>query len=164
MFALALCAQGDESRFVVDRWGVQDGLPTLTIKALLQTRDGYLWISTAAGLTRFDGLQFQTYDRSNTPEMIGDEFSAYGLWEDREGSVWAGTLNAGALRYREGKFERWDKSRGLPSDTIYRIDGDEEGGVWIYTSEGSVRWKNGVLDRRVPRVGKLEELIRILGG
>ncbi len=163
IFTLALCAHGEESRFVVDSWGVQDGLPTLTIKALLQTRDGYLWISTAAGLTRFDGLQFQTYDRSNTPEMIGDEFSAYGLWEDREGSVWAGTMNAGLVRYRDGKFERWDKSRGLPSDTIYRIDGDEEGGVWIYTSQGSVRWKNGVLDRREPRVGKLEELSRMLG-
>lgn len=163
MFALALCVHGEESRFVVDRWGVEDGLPTLTIKALLQTRDGYLWISTAAGLARFDGLQFQTYDKSNTPEMVGEEFAAYGLWEDREGGVWAGTMNAGLVRYWQGKFERWDKRRGLPSDTINRIDGDEEGGVRIYTSEGSVRWKNGVLDRRVPRVGKQQELARILG-
>jgi ligand-binding sensor domain-containing protein len=36
-------------------WTTENGLPQNSIQALLQTRDGYLWMSTLDGLVRFDG-------------------------------------------------------------------------------------------------------------
>ena len=43
-----------------------DGLPINTITALVQTRDGYLWLGTNDGVARFDGVRFTVYNAGNT--------------------------------------------------------------------------------------------------
>jgi len=66
----------------VTRYTTEQGLPQNTIRALLQTRDGYLWVGTLAGLARFDGVAFDVFNTGNTPEMINDAINA--LAEDRQ--------------------------------------------------------------------------------
>ena len=44
------------TRFAVQVWKAEQGLPHNAAERLLQTRDGFLWIGTRAGLARFDGL------------------------------------------------------------------------------------------------------------
>lgn len=39
-------------------WNQTDGLPQDGIRAIAQTPDGYLWLGTDQGLTRFDGYNF----------------------------------------------------------------------------------------------------------
>src|SRR5262249_19586264 len=39
-------------------WTHHDGAPLGTIKRILQTSDGYLWIFTSDDLLRFDGMRF----------------------------------------------------------------------------------------------------------
>ncbi|QNI32571.1 hypothetical protein H7849_00635 [Alloacidobacterium dinghuense] len=56
MLLLALCASAQQ--FSVTSWGHKDGLPSTTVYALTQTKDGFLWIGTGDGLIRFDGFQF----------------------------------------------------------------------------------------------------------
>src|SRR5579883_1348711 len=34
-------------------WNTTDGLPQDSVRAIAQTRDGYLWLGTQAGLARF---------------------------------------------------------------------------------------------------------------
>src|SRR5580658_3073407 len=46
--------------FALRTWGKADGLPDASVTALEQTQDGYLWVGTAAGLARFDGIKFTT--------------------------------------------------------------------------------------------------------
>src|SRR5262245_33486767 len=54
---------------VVRSWSARDGLPEDEINSLLQTREGYVWIATNAGLARFDGARFRVFTPENTPEM-----------------------------------------------------------------------------------------------
>ena len=42
--------------YVRENWTVADGLPINTITAIVQTRDGYLWLGTNDGVVRFDGF------------------------------------------------------------------------------------------------------------
>lgn len=42
-------------------WRAVDGLPDNTVVGIEQTPDGYLWIGTHAGLTRFDGVRFREF-------------------------------------------------------------------------------------------------------
>src|SRR5688500_4533381 len=42
-------------------WNTVDGLPQNTVNATLQTRDGFLWVGTNAGLARFDGVRFRAF-------------------------------------------------------------------------------------------------------
>ena len=43
----------------------QAGLEQNPITAVLQSRDGYLWIGTYTGLLRFDGIQFTVFNSGN---------------------------------------------------------------------------------------------------
>jgi signal transduction histidine kinase/ligand-binding sensor domain-containing protein len=134
-------------------WTTENGLPQNSIQALLQTRDGYLWMSTLDGLVRFDGLLFQVFNRQNTPSLTTNGFSFFALLEDRQGCLWAGTLMGGAVRYCNGTFTSFTTKDGLPNDTVVRIDEDNEGTVWIFTNPGLAKWQNGRLLRVAPEPG-----------
>ena len=40
---------------------IQQGLPQATIFSILQSHDGYLWVGTQRGLSRFDGVRFTPF-------------------------------------------------------------------------------------------------------
>ena len=81
--ALAAAAGGEYSHRV---WRIEDGLPQNRIRALCQTPDGYLWIGTAEGLARFDGMRFTIFDHSNAPALHDDGILAL-LRGARRGAV-----------------------------------------------------------------------------
>ncbi len=87
---------------VVERWRQPQGLPQNSVLSLLQTRDGYLWIGTKAGLSRFDGVRFTTFDDRNTPQLKESEIWA--LAEGDDGSLWIGTYGGGLARLKDGVF------------------------------------------------------------
>jgi signal transduction histidine kinase/ligand-binding sensor domain-containing protein len=134
-------------------WTTDNGLPQNSIQALLQTRDGYLWMSTLDGLVRFDGLNFRIFNRQNTPALTTNGFQYFALLEDRQGCLWAGTLTGGAVRVCDGIFTLFTMKDGLPNNTVIRIDEDEEGTIWIFTDPGLAKWQNGHLIRVAPQPG-----------
>src|SRR5919199_1254361 len=66
-------------------WTVDDGLPQNSVNSVLQTRDGYLWLTTSDGLVRYDGVRFVVFNKGNTGGISSNRFTA--LFEDREGSL-----------------------------------------------------------------------------
>src|SRR6201987_2381412 len=44
--------------YVQTTFTVEDGLSSNVVNAIVQTRNGFLWIGTDAGLNRFDGRHF----------------------------------------------------------------------------------------------------------
>ena len=46
---------------VIRSWGTEAGLPQNTVNAIVQTRDGYLWLATRDGVARFDGVRFTVF-------------------------------------------------------------------------------------------------------
>jgi len=69
------------------------GLPHQTVLSLLEDRDGFLWIGTSNGLTRFDGVEtlIHTYDPLDPHGLAGGAVTA--LLEDSRGVFWVGTNN-----------------------------------------------------------------------
>ena len=56
---------------------VKDGLPDATINAICQDEDGFLWIGTSFGLSRYDGVEFKNYYHSKTaPSLPGNYIKA----------------------------------------------------------------------------------------
>jgi ligand-binding sensor domain-containing protein len=56
------------------RYGAQAGLSGGTVRALLQSADGHIWIGTWDGLTEFDGERFTAFTRAQgvgTPIALG---------------------------------------------------------------------------------------------
>src|SRR4029078_2576788 len=55
--AFALNSSLDVSQYAHTACKVGEGLPRGAIRAIAQTRDGYLWLGTEVGLRRFDGVR-----------------------------------------------------------------------------------------------------------
>jgi ligand-binding sensor domain-containing protein len=96
-------------------WQIDNGLPQNTVHAVLQSKDGFLWIATEGGLVRFDGFDFRVFDPSNTPEFHSSFVN--NLLEDHAGALWIGTSD-GLLRLSDGRFRAFSIADGLPSNVI----------------------------------------------
>src|SRR4051812_45303445 len=88
---LALPAAHSSSSFLTQLWQTDEGLPHNHVRAIAQTRDGYLWIGTQKGLVRFDGLQFKLFDEPQSPELKNATITA--LLATKDGGLWIGTAN-----------------------------------------------------------------------
>src|SRR6185503_19879915 len=84
-------------------WTTANALPQNSVNAITQTRDGYLWLGTFGGLTRFDGVRFASSVETGAPELAGARILA--LLEDRAGALWIGTEDRGLARLREGRLD-----------------------------------------------------------
>lgn len=129
------------SQFGIDTWDGSDGLSQFRIRAVVQTRDGYLWLGTANGLVRFDGVEFDIFDIA-TGSLKDNEVSC--LAEDSGGALWIGTYGGGLVRYEKGVFTSYTDKNGLVDDSIRRMCKDAAGNLWIATPRGIMRLTNGV--------------------
>ncbi|BAU55691.1 Two component regulator propeller [Mucilaginibacter gotjawali] len=56
---------------------VKDGLPDATINSICQDDDGFLWIGTNNGLSRYDGVEFKNFYHSKTnPSLPGNDIKS----------------------------------------------------------------------------------------
>ena len=111
-------------------WTSENGLPQNSIRAMLETHDGFLWIGTRGGLARFDGVTFTTW-KVGQPNSIPSD-SITGLAEDADHSLWISS-DGGLTRYRDRRFQTFGAAQGLPATSIWRITADPKGGVWGVT-------------------------------
>ena len=114
-------------------WSMENGLPQNTVQALAQTGDGFLWLGTEAGLVRFDGVEFQAFDRNSSPAVPGGDIRA--LLAGPDGALWIGT-NAGLARWKNGAVRVFTTKDGLPANGILALLTLENGVVGAWTEEG----------------------------
>ena len=129
------------SRYRIDAWTTENGLPQNSVTSLLQTHDGYLWLGTFSGLVRFDGTRFVLADEGRPGAFPSNRILS--LFEDRPGSLWIGSAWGGLTRLEAGAFKTYTVKDGLPSDSIYFVSSDRQGRVWLSMREGLVRFERG---------------------
>jgi ligand-binding sensor domain-containing protein len=139
--AVATAQPRHQPNYQFDHWTTDDGLPQNAVNAILQTRDGYLWLATFDGLVRFDGRQFTVFNKSNM-KGIGDNRFDH-LLEDRYGALWAVTEKSWLVKYQAGVFTTYTPKEGLPPWTIVQIGEDEAGNFQIVSREGIAKWRDG---------------------
>ena len=129
------------TQYKIDNWQTEQGLPLNTVQALYQTSDGYLWVGTGGGLTRFDGVRFATFESSSVPQLAFR--SVFGFLEDREGNLWIGHAEGAAI-YRDGKFRVVFGREVTNGRRVWSFAQGPDGTIWAATENGLVRWKDRV--------------------
>lgn len=112
-------------------WRHEHGLPDDRVSALLQTRDGYLWVATPGGLARFDGQRFTVFNKANTPGLPANE--CVSLAEDIKGNLWVGT-RLGVVRKTGSDFMLLGKADGLRKNYPSQMRASHFGGMWAFWS------------------------------
>jgi signal transduction histidine kinase/ligand-binding sensor domain-containing protein len=111
-------------------WTRQNGFPANGINAVAQTKDGYIWLGTPAGLVRFDGINFQLSDL-NQAAQIRSSF-VRSLAASRNGGLWLG-LNLGSFAFCDGKDVtfRGKEEWGSLSLNVLSLLETRNGDLWI---------------------------------
>ena len=123
--------------YSIAAWSTQDGLPANSITALLQTRDGYLWVGTTHGLARFDGARFKVFNKANCPALPAN--SIMGLFEVGDDTLLISTDRGGLVALRDGLFSRLIED-GNESDHVVsclKLAADE----WLLTGYSGALWR-----------------------
>ncbi|HTD87057.1 MAG TPA: two-component regulator propeller domain-containing protein, partial [Candidatus Binatia bacterium] len=141
-----------------EQWNTERGLPQNTVLSIVQSHDGYLWIGTRFGFTRFDGATFTTFSLANTPDMPCE--NCYAMAEDNEGSLWIGT-NKGLIRRKNNRLNLFTKEHGLTSKSVRRICQGPSGALWIGTGRGLGRFLNGTFTNLIHDVGVITDRAEI---
>jgi PAS domain S-box-containing protein len=95
------------------------------------------------GLTRLQFRNGAIGSQSYTEANGLAQNSAYAVYESRDGSVWAGTLNGGVSKFKDGHFTTYTTINGLASNTISAILETRDGGMWFATPDGLSSFSNG---------------------
>ena len=131
--------------FAIRSWETDDGLPRNSVIAVMQSRDGYLWMGTLNGLVRFDGRRFSVFDRANVPDLPSSQ--VVHLFEDREGGLWVGTEDAGVALVRDSSVKRLAIGGGDGRGKLVSSCQDKLGAVWLLTADGELaRHLDGSVD------------------
>jgi ligand-binding sensor domain-containing protein/signal transduction histidine kinase len=153
--------------YTVQRWeagAAEDGLPQNTVTAIVQTRDGYLWLGTYSGLARFDGLRFTVFDDNNSPGLASSRVTS--LFEADDGTLWIGHETGEVSSYRAGRFEAATVTAKWSGGKIQHLATDAVGDVWLLNADGLLaRLRDGlVLTPESGTASKLYELTRSHSG
>jgi ligand-binding sensor domain-containing protein/signal transduction histidine kinase len=130
---------GGETSFTFRSWQREQGLPENYIRALAQTRDGYIWVGTEEGVSRFDGVNFFSLG----PQEGFQGGSIQVLFGDSHGALWIGSANSGLSSWLGGKLRKFNMQDGLPSDSITALAEDQQGRLWVGTRAGLVVLQDG---------------------
>lgn len=117
------------------------------VRAILQTRQGALWVGTDGG-----GLNLYDPARDGFIRLLADEANpgslssnaVYSLYEDRAGTLWVGTFGGGINFYSqyEAKFAQYTHfphtSNSLSNRSVLAVLQDAGGGIWLGTDGGGL--------------------------
>lgn len=140
------------AQFRFDSWTTDNGLPQVSVNSILQTRDGFLWLTTYGGLVRYDGLRFQVFNTGNTKGLRTSRLTV--LFEDREGNLWIGTEGRGVTRYKDGAFTTYTTDDGLPTNQVLRLEGEADGNLLLEIGESLLRWTGAAFTPYAPAAGE----------
>ncbi len=145
-----------DAQWAVRTWQIPDGSAN-TVTGIVQSPDGYLWISTTAGLNQFDGLHFQHHNLA-APSRL-PESRVRVLLYSRAGDLWT-VLDGAVARLRQGAAPLMIQD-GVPAARAEHIIEDTDGAMWItYRNGQACRIQNGTAitlgaDNGIPAGGRL---------
>jgi diguanylate cyclase (GGDEF)-like protein len=123
-----------------------EGLTGDRATALAEDRNGLIWIGTdGGGLSVLDpgsGRFLHYAHNAHDPGSLSAD-TVYALHVDDKGVVWVGTRGGGLDRVigapfakQPVHFENLSESEGLPNSSVYGIESDATGRLWVSTNRG----------------------------
>ncbi len=121
-----------------EHYSSEDGLSHNYVSQILQDRNGYIWISTWYGLSRFDGNRFVNYTVEPGDYSNLSHNRILSLDEDANGYLWVTTYDHSIYRF-DSVNEKFlavpgDLTPELAKAIVEKYHCDKNGNVWLALS------------------------------
>ena len=125
---------GAQSHAIIDNNFLKvEGIPNISINAIAQDGDGYIWIGTSKGLYKYDGYQYVGYKNIfNDSTSISDN-GVRSLFVDSKGVLWVGTTSLNRYNRSCDCFTIFSDVRAVRS---FAEDADHN--LWVGTNSGGL--------------------------
>jgi diguanylate cyclase (GGDEF)-like protein len=136
--------------FSLSHWNTSNGLAHNMVITIAQTPDGYLWLGSFEGLSRFNGSEFAVFDDRTLP--LDDANGIRALSTDSDGRLWVSSARSGLLMLGANGWERHGSEQGQPFEQLIGAEPGGDGWLWLIGEEsGIARWRPGSPALRVDR-------------
>lgn len=112
-----------------------DGLISDRVYSIYVDKKGIVWIGTAAGISRFDGVRFLNLSMEKL-KMESD--GIFSIIEDNKNNIWFATAGGIARYGGDGSIRTFDEKEGLTTKAVNSIAEAENGDIWIGTFSGGL--------------------------
>lgn len=119
-----------------ETWTTRDGLPHNMVQAIAQTPEGYMWFGTWEGLARYNGLEFEVFDRGNVPALRDNGIRS--IYVGRDDTLYVGTSRGGLAIRRGDEWTVMGSADGLPQEDVMFVLEDARGRLWVATEGAGV--------------------------
>lgn len=121
-------SDGISDNFSAEIYNSSTGTMSSEANVIAETADGYIWIGSYAGLTRYDGKEFEFIREGGIAGVTC-------MLTDSRGRLWIGTNDSGIARYENGSFTFFTEEDGLPVNSIRSFAEKEDGGIYVGTTD-----------------------------
>jgi PAS domain S-box-containing protein len=118
-------------------WTTENGISA--VWAIQQAPNGFLWLTTATGVYRFDGSRFESIDDVTNREVHNANIVT--VFPSSSGGVWLTTRSQGLLLWKDNRVIQYPNSRCTPAAENGIVE-DRDGALWIAAPSGLYRLKN----------------------
>lgn len=85
---------------LLKQFGIDEGLPSNEVYHVIQDSDGYIWIATANGVSRFDGTKFENFGMEEG--LV--ESTIHEIYIDYKGRIWFIASTGKLCTYENGRI------------------------------------------------------------
>lgn len=143
--------------YLTKTYAIEAGLVQSQATAIQQDRDGYLWIATQGGISRFDGLFFKNYtiDDGLLSNLV------FTIAQDSTGRLWAGTSHGINILDGDTLLTLTTKD-GLLDNHINDILIASDKSIWIASRSGLSKYDGTSFTHLTPEDGLISANITTL--
>ncbi|MBN1117443.1 MAG: hypothetical protein JXA77_09580 [Bacteroidales bacterium] len=119
----------------------QDGLSSNTITSIVQDKNGFIWIGSENGLSRFDGYNFMKFFKSSKDSASICNNHILGMYVDSKGQLWIGTpFGISRYNYSTNSFLNYYylPDSDITLHSVNRFYESEDGHLYCISTEGQI--------------------------
>jgi signal transduction histidine kinase/ligand-binding sensor domain-containing protein len=141
-------------------FGPNEGAPP-QISSMAQTPDGWLWLGTADGLFRFDGVAFARVPLPTRGMLARDQI--FTMHAADNGDLWIAHMFSGVSVLRaDGRLEDIAELPGQPAGAVSSMASDVDASLWVISTAGLFHLERGAWRRVVDSTAWKYDAIRSL--
>ncbi len=144
LFLLLLLFKYSSSQTLnLNQFGIEQGLPQSSAYTMVQDLDGNIWIGTMGGISKYNGVKFENFDKKNGLA----ENRTVSSCMDKSGNIWFGHWAGGISKYSPStkKIEEIITDNIKIQKKVNCIFLDREGSLWFGTEDqGALKYENNI--------------------